>query len=210
LSARADQPRGAKYAFLVGVHKYSEEKVLHPLAYAEPDVTELAQVLRDGGFEAGDVVLMTQMAAADEPRFLPEKKRILKELHVLLTNRSPKDTVIVAFAGHGVHFKDDKNSYFCPADAQLDDRTTLLPLSDVYAELEKCKAGVKVLLVDACRNDPFQDKSRAARIDLESVTRPQLPDPPKGVAAFFSCSENEKAYEADKLKHGVFFHFVIE
>ena len=47
-------------------------------------------------------------------------------------------------------------------------------------------------------------------MDLESVTRPEMPEPPKGVIAFFSCSEKEKAYEDEDLHHGVFFHYVIE
>src|SRR5438067_1940123 len=67
----ADAPKGETYALLVGVHNYSEEKVLHPLAYAEADVTDLAQVLRDGGLAPGNVVLMTQAAAAGDPRFMP-------------------------------------------------------------------------------------------------------------------------------------------
>ncbi len=45
---------------------------------------------------------------------------------------------------------------------------------------------------------------------LESVTRPTPVKPPGGVVAFFSCSEGEKAFEHAELKHGVFFHFVIE
>ncbi len=212
LLARADEPpAGLKYALLVGVQQYSEAKELRPLPYSERDVTELADVLRDGGYQGDNVVLMTRAAANDDLRYMPLKKRILKELRLILADRQEGDTVLVAFAGHGLHFRDDKNSYFCPADAELDDRSTLLSLTDVYAELEKCQAGVKVLLVDACRNDPFQDKTRAAQVvALESVTRSEVPDPPRGVAAFFSCSENEKAYESDKLKHGVFFHFVIE
>ena len=47
-------------------------------------------------------------------------------------------------------------------------------------------------------------------VNLESVTRPQRTPPPGGVLAFFSCSEGEKAYEHSDLKHGVFFHYVIE
>jgi hypothetical protein len=61
------------------------------------------------------------------------------------------------------------------------------------------------------RDDLFADPTRgAAREDLDSVSRPAGPTPPRGVAASFSCSEGEKAYEDDKLGHGVFFHFVIE
>jgi formylglycine-generating enzyme required for sulfatase activity len=67
-----------------------------------------------------------------------------------------------------------------------------------------------VLLVDACRNDPQSDNSRArSLVRLESVTRPQQARPPGGVAALFSCSEGEKSFEHVRLKHGVFYHFVI-
>src|SRR5262249_57767374 len=84
-------------------------------------------------------------------------------------------------------------------------------VGEVDEEVEVCGAGLKVLLVDACRNDPQSDNSRArAVVSLESVTRPTLVKPPGGVVAFFSCSPGEKAYEHAELKHGVFFHYVIE
>ena len=129
----------------------------------------------------------------------------------MLAGLGEDDTVLLAFAGHGVVFKGDDASYFCPADAQLDDKDTLLSLTDVYRELEQCKAGTNLLMVDACRNDPLSDKSRATgKLDLESVTRPPEPAKDGGVAAFFSCSRGQKAYEDDRSKHGAFFHFVIE
>jgi hypothetical protein len=42
------------------------------------------------------------------------------------------------------------------------------------------------------------------------VTRPQRKTPPGGVAAFFSCSAGEKSFESPQLKHGVFFHYVLQ
>jgi uncharacterized caspase-like protein len=110
-----------------------------------------------------------------------------------------------------VQFSKEGESYFCPADARLIDRASLISLSEVYAELERCPARVKVLLVDACRNDPLADNSRSRSIvQLESSTRPAMPEPPAGLIALFSCSEGERAFEHDELKHGVFFHYVIE
>src|SRR6202043_1912092 len=58
-------------------------------------------------------------------------------------------------------------------------------------------------------NDPLAGKTVGSE-KLESVTRPELPDPPCGTVALFSCSKGEMAYESDALKHGYLFHFVIE
>jgi formylglycine-generating enzyme required for sulfatase activity len=201
---------GEKYALLVGVREYDPNE-LRSLPYSEDDVTELAEVLRASGYKPGNVVLMTQTVGARRPRFLPLAGQVRKELRLLLQDLAENDGVLVALAGHGVQFVGDPESYFCPADARLADKSTLIPLGEVYKELEACGAGMKVLLVDACRNDPRSDNSRArAVVSLQSVTRPTLAKPPGGVVAFFSCSPGEKAYEHAELKHGVFFHYVIE
>ena len=204
------RPPGEKYALLVGVRKYPKSSELHDLQYPERDMEELAQVLRDGGYRLENIVLMTGTAGAVDPRFLPIADHIRQELKALLRDRIEADSVLVAFAGHGVQFRGSDESYFCPADARPDKTETLLSLKEVYRELEGCKAQFKLLLSDACRNDPIAAVSRRASVNLNSVTRPQLRRPPGGVAALFSCSEGELAYENDTLKHGVFFNFVIE
>ena len=33
---------------------------------------------------------------------------------------------------------------------------------------------------------------------------------PKSLSALYSCSEGQQAFEDPELKHGVFFHYVIE
>jgi hypothetical protein len=172
-------------------------------------VDQLAEVLRKAGYRR--VVLLTQSRGAKEARNLPLAANIRTSLKGLLEDRSKEDTVLVALAGHGVQFKGSDENFFCPMDARLADKQTLLSLGEVYRQLEQCQAGAKVLLVDACRNDPQSDFSRArAAVTLESVTRPQQREPPGGVAAFFSCSAGEKAFESPTLKRGIFFHFIIE
>ena len=59
------QEPGEKFALLVGVRKYDPNE-LRSLPYSEADVTELAQVLKSGGYKPGNVVLMTQTAGADK------------------------------------------------------------------------------------------------------------------------------------------------
>ena len=171
----------------------------------------LAQVLRGAGYKR--VVLMTEAEAVArrDNDLLPTGKNVRSQLKALLEDRKPGDSVVLAFSGHGIQPRDQPANYFCPMDADVTDLTTLVPLTEVYKALEDCPAGMKLLLVDACRNDPLAGGDRSLpKIRLESVTRPQAEKPPGGVAALYSCSEGERAFESAKLRQGIFFHFVIE
>ena len=205
---RGQETVGRKYAILVGVKEYDRNQ-LKNLPFAENDVSEMAEILKQSGFRR--VELLTQAEGAKKSRFLPLAKTIRETIAGVLEDREKDDLVLIAFAGHGVQFKNEKENYFCPMDAVLTDRSTLISLTDVYKQLEQSKAGAKLLLVDACRNDPLAGNARAAgEVTLQSLTRPHLPDPPGGVAAFFSCSAGQRAFEDESLKHGVFFHYVIQ
>ncbi len=209
--------KGTKYALLIGVSKYDPTQ-LKNLNFPERDATELAKTLIDrAGFQRKNVYLMTQTESGKDVRRAPTVKNIRRKLHGLINLCDKADTLVIAFAGHGVQFVMDKSNYFCPADADLTDKKTMINLqTEVYQQLEKnCDARVKLLFVDACRNDPRTDASRnAARnrkeIDLRGLNRPQDLKLPKGLAAFFSCQPGQISFEDKDLKHGVFFHFVIE
>src|SRR5262249_53482241 len=133
-----------------------------------------------------------------------------RELDRLLARCGKDDLVLLAFAGHGIQPKAANEFFFCPYQAKLDDAATLLSLDEVFTKLGKCPAGCKVLLADACRNDPGTRGPRPVVTDLPSVTIPQNSTPPAGVIAFYSCSAGEYAYEPADLKHGLFFYFVID
>ncbi len=60
------------------------------------------------------------------------------------------------------------------------------------------------MLVDACRDDPDAARGTRGGITSDSAT------PPRGVAALFSCSPGQRAFEHASIKHGVFFHYVLE
>ena len=205
----AEKAKGEKYALLVGVKSYDPAE-LRSLQFTENDVRDLGEVLKLGGYRPENIRLMTYSKAGENPLLMPTGEYIRRELKRLVEDCTEDDSVLVAFAGHGVKFKDREESYFCPADAKLDKLETLLSVDEIYGQLEACRARFRVLLVDACRDDPANALDRGPRARLESVTRPQTRPVPGGVAAMFSCSSGEKAYEHKDLKHGVFFHFVIE
>jgi hypothetical protein len=188
-----------QHALLVGINTYDHPK-LSALKFAENDAAELAAVLGKAGYA---VTLLS--GAAKEERLRPSKANIEGRLTEVLGKCGRGDTVLLAFAGHGLQFEGTRDAFFCPIDARpfADQADSLVSLSKVYAELDRSFAGVKLLLVDACRNDPGAGRS----IDVDAAPRP-----PRGIAALFSCSSGERAFETARLGggHGVFFHFVLE
>ncbi len=202
---------GRRYALLVGVQKY-DSKELTDLHYTEADIEGLAEVLVAAGYPAANLTVLTRSRGEKDPQALPTAERIRAALDGLLKKCGKDDLVLVAFAGHGIELRETKKFYFCPLQGKLTDAATLVSLNEIYDRLKGCAAGYKLLLADACRNDPG---ARGPRIipeeaNVPSVTRPQFAAPPGGVMAFYSCSASQYAYEPEDLQHGVFFHFLIE
>jgi hypothetical protein len=190
---------GRRFALLVGINDYDHAK-LRQLHYAVPDAADTATVLRDGGYE---VTLFTASVGGKNEGERPTLDNIRRALARMLGPRKRHDLVLVGLAGHGLQLGGGKDNYFCPRDANPVDAKTLLPLQEVYDQLDRSGAGVKLLLVDACRDDPKAGRGRGLNGDT-------APRPPRGVAALFSCSAGEQSFESDKLKHGVFFHYVLQ
>lgn len=204
LSAAASESPGSRWALLIGVDDYAN---LEKLKYAGADMRALQDQLVASGFPGDQIFLLHNKA--EEARYQPFRANIERQLELILGLVEKNDLVVVGFSGHGVHL-DDK-SYLCPSEARLDDPATLVALDTVYQRLNKCPASLKVLLVDACRNDPRPGGQRAARLS-SGVLRfaESLESPPRGIMLFTSCMPGEISMEEKEFGHGVFMHFVIE
>jgi hypothetical protein len=200
--------RGIRYAFLVGCSKYLPTQ-FRELPYSDNDVLGFRDALVTTGFDPEHIIVMQDGAKA-AARYLPEKAKIMNELALLLDGMRPQDTLVVALSGHGLQYKNDPVSYFVPVDGKVNDKSTLIPLSGkggFYERLKACKAKQKLLIVNACRNDPSIDPSLAANTaELVDVDREEVPE---GIAAIYSCRAGQKSYYDKDYKRGLFFEHVI-
>src|SRR5439155_17939069 len=171
-----------RYALLVGVKEYEHAR-LPTLKYSENDVTELAKLLRKSAYQ---VSLLCDSEGKKNEKNAPTKANIERQLKAVLEKVKPKDSVLVAFAGHGLQFENlnMRDAFFCPSDARPFETEvdSLVSLGKVYEQMDRSFARVKVLFVDACRDDPKAGRGSRG-IDADSA-----PSPPRGVAALFSCS----------------------
>jgi Tfp pilus assembly protein PilF len=199
---------GETYAFLVGVSEYESKDELKALRFASDDVIAFAGVLRNSGVPVKNIVVMHDRQS--NPRFKPVVKKILREFHLLLATLEPEDFLIVALAGHGVEIGPASDSYFLPADADLKDPATLINIKAIKEEIEQSQAGRKLLLVDACRNDPEADNARGLGVVVKPPRGISEGPLPKGIAALFSCNSEQRSFEDPLLRHGIFFYQVIK
>lgn len=198
---------GQRWAVLIGVDDYQWARKLQCCG---ADVSALAEQLTAAGFAKDHVFLLHDKA--DATRYRPTKTNVDDNLKLVLGLVEKNDLLVVAFSGHGVHL--DGKSYLCPQDAKLDDPQTLVPVDGVYEMLEKCPASLKLLIVDACRNDPRagSEKSLTADRDAKAFVgdfAASLERPPHGIFQMTSCAPGEIAREDEELKHGVFMHFLL-
>ncbi|HEV3384732.1 MAG TPA: caspase family protein [Gemmata sp.] len=210
LRAQPAKAKGTNYAFLVACAGYDKTE-LQPIKddVTINDILEFKKALLETGFEEANIVLMHDKQT--ERRFLPEYEKILKELDLFLDDKKPEDTVLLVLSGHGVLFSGEKTGYFCPIDAKISNKTKLIPMDgakSIYDQLERCKAGRKLLIANACRNDPLSGSSLAG--DKIKLSDEYPENVPKGIAAIYSCEAGQKSYFDSDRKRSLFFIHLTE
>ena len=190
--------QGKKLAVVVGVREYQHARFSLP-KYTENAALETAQVLREAGYE---VTLLCDSNGKKDADLKPTRANILQHVERTLSGRHRDDLVLIALAGHGLQPDRKNESYFCPADADPADRETMIGTSKFIELMKRSGAGIRLMLIDACRDAP--------ELKLLGINEDNVPKPPDGSAILFSCKPGEVAYELDKYRHTVFFHFVIK
>ncbi len=210
-AAQSGGEAGRSFALLVACGDYDVNE-LRKLPFTVRETEEFRDVLLATGFAAGDVRFLRD--GAPEFRFVPTRANIEKELGLLLGRAEAGDTVVVVLNGHGLQFKGDRTGYFCPLDAQVMRRDTLVAMDEVFAQLRACKAARKLLIVNACRNDPLGEQSQASR-KVELVDAYE--EVPEGIAALYACQAGQKSYfydpkdkRSEGRKRSLFMHHLIE
>jgi len=206
-SGRGQDAAPQRYALLVGVNSYTHLSDLH---FCENDMRSLRDACVAAGFPEKNVTFMHK--SSDRPELIPVRNHVLEQLKVLLAGVKQNDLVLVAFSGHGVHVGDQ--DYFCTIDTKVEDpHATMVPATQVVAMLEKSQARQKVLIIDACRNDPLPEGTRSVGGDSLSTAFTRSlsakDTASHGLVVMASCDERQVSVEDPQLQHGVFMNFVV-
>jgi uncharacterized caspase-like protein len=177
--ATREEPR---IALLIGNSAYPEAPLRNPVN----DVRAMAQALRELGF----TVLAYENAS----------KRTMETAIVEFGRRIAEGGVgTFYYAGHGLQVRG--RNYLVPVDADIDsEAATRIAAVDVELVLEQmteAKNRVNIVILDACRNNPFERRLRGASRGLAAI------DAARGTLVAYATAPGSVAADGDG-KNGLY------
>lgn len=157
----------------------------------------LADVPRPAPADAGNPRARRATAArssAPGPMIVPPLKGVVeKSITDFLESSRSQDRVLLLFAGHAIDV--DDQAYLVPLEGELAVKDSLIPLTWLYEQLEKCKARQKVLLLDVCRYDAGRGSERPGSEAMSAKLDAAVQKAPSGVQVWVSCAKEQNSVE---------------
>ena len=167
---------GKRIALVVGNANYK----VRPLKNSRNDADDISRSLKITGFEVIDLRDAT----------LPQMRTAVRQFGDRLINN---DVGLVYYSGHGVEVKG--RNYFIPVNADIQREDEIadqgLDVSLILEKMSTAGKGVNILIVDACRDDPFGRSFRSSSRGLAQM------DAPRGTIIAYATSPGKVASDGD-------------
>jgi uncharacterized caspase-like protein len=167
----------SRVALVIGNSNYEN---IQSLANPENDAQLMADTLTEAGFE------VRKLIDAD----YREMKKELLEFGRILRN-SDVEAGLIYYAGHGVQVRGE--NYLIPINATLADEDEVdlegINVNDFLRVMNSSNSPVNIVVLDACRNNPFKGAFRSATRGLAPV------DAPMGTLIAYATSPGQVALD---------------
>lgn len=170
-----------RYALVVGIDEYGQ---LPSLERAVNDAQAMADTLERAGFNV-------------DAGFNLDRRGFSRLLSQFVSRLAPGDEALFFYAGHAVAI--DNGNYLVPGDASAVDQSNETRIISesigqnfILEQLTETGVRLSVVIMDACRNNPFEG------ITSRNVGRARglaIEQPPQGVFMMFSADEGQEALD---------------
>ena len=170
-----------RHALIIGIDDYTH---VAPLMKARNDAMAIAATLDGAGFQT-DLVL-----DADQLEMATSLARLANRI-------APGDEVVFFFAGHGVEI--DGRNYLLPADVPMANPgqeivllSRALEVTTILDTLRGQGARISLLILDACRDNPFPQQGTRSLGGRRGLARVAAPE---GTFIMFSAGDGQAALD---------------
>jgi hypothetical protein len=176
-----------KKAFIVGIGKYQN---VDPLNNTKADASAMAKLFKQFGY---DVTLVDDDIGTT-------RLELMNAWGGFVENLKSEDEVVFYYSGHGVSLKGV--NYMVPRDTPSLDAfgnetalaSQLFAVPDFERQIKEAGVQITVLILDACRNDPFKPPSSQKGFGNGMGMSASIFGA-KGTFIFYAADENETALE---------------
>jgi uncharacterized caspase-like protein len=157
-TGQADASSSRRIALVIGNGSYTNAP---PLKNPPNDARDMAAALSTLGFDVASGINLSQ----------PEMKRLIREFGQKL---KAGGAGLFYYAGHGVQLKG--RNYLIPVDADIQSEAEAedqgVDVNLVLNYMDDAQNGLNLVIMDACRNNPFARSFRSAENGLAQVDAP--------------------------------------
>ena len=169
-----------RIALVIGNSNYTSVTALPNPAN---DAKAMTNFLNSAGFQVVQAPDLTQS----------DMRRTIADFAKKVTEKGPDTVALVFYAGHGLQV--DGENYLVPVDAQIE-RESDVPLqatrlADLMNVLSSVPSKSNIVILDACRNNPFSAINKTAGRGLAIV------DAPNGSIVSYSTAPGTEALDGD-------------
>lgn len=177
-----------RLALVVGNADYQTAPLKNPVN----DASDMARALEAAGFE---VILLTDATRSD-------LRSGIREFHRKLARA---ETGLFYYAGHGIQYRGD--NYLVPIDAALEQEFEIpdetVSAHTILRAMEESPNPLNVVILDACRNNPFASAYRSQARGLARMTAPS------GSIIAYATAPGDVAIDGDG-RNGLYTKHLLE
>lgn len=147
-----------RLALVIGLSAY---KSVPPLTNPANDANLVGEMLEAAGFGVKTALDLSQN----------EMRQVIGEFAARIASKGPDTVALLYYAGHGLQI--DGENFLVPVDVTLDRESDVplqaVRLNDVMNTLASVPTKMRIVMLDACRNDPFESINKIAGNGLALV-----------------------------------------
>ena len=189
-ASRHDVARDGQYALVIGNTNYEYKRLVNPAN----DARSMAELLRARGFEVSAHYDLNSTQLQEAVRAFGQRLR------------GNGAVGLVYFSGHGTEI--DGENYLMPVDNRriadhVDVRQYAVSLSYVLARLRDADVPLKLVILDACRDDPFPDRGKSAGRGLAAISSPN------GTLIAYAAAPKQRASDNPNAANGLYTQHLL-
>ena len=182
----------SRIALVIGNSTYLKD----PLANPVNDAKAIAAALGEARFEVQLVTDLTQSGM----------RRALRDFSAAVAQKGKDTVALIYYAGHGLQI--DGENFLVPVDAKIeregDVAVETMRLADMMKALEELPTNMRVVILDACRNNPFVAIQKTTGRGLAIV------DAPTGSIVAYATAPGQEALDGGAAGNSPYTAALVE